>query len=33
VLTLRHGKIEEITAFLTPALFERFNLPPSIAAT
>lgn len=33
VLTLRHGKIQEITAFLTPALFEDFDLPPFISAT
>ncbi len=31
VLTLREGKIEEITAFLTPDPFPHFNLPPSIA--
>jgi RNA polymerase sigma-70 factor (ECF subfamily) len=30
VLTLGDGRIEEITAFLTPELFPRFRLPPSI---
>jgi RNA polymerase sigma-70 factor (ECF subfamily) len=32
VLTLREGRIEEITAFLTPDLFSHFDLPASIAA-
>jgi len=31
VLTLREGKIEEITAFLTPEPLSYFNLPASIA--
>jgi RNA polymerase sigma-70 factor (ECF subfamily) len=31
VITLREGKIEEITAFLTPDPFPRFHLPASIA--
>jgi RNA polymerase sigma-70 factor (ECF subfamily) len=31
VLTLREGKIEEITAFLTPEPLSHFNLPASIA--
>jgi RNA polymerase sigma-70 factor (ECF subfamily) len=31
VLTLREGKVEEITAFMTPDPFPRFNLPASIA--
>jgi RNA polymerase sigma-70 factor (ECF subfamily) len=31
VLTLREGKIEEITAFMTPEPFPHFNLPASIA--
>jgi RNA polymerase sigma-70 factor (ECF subfamily) len=32
VLTFRGRQIEEITAFLTPELFPRFDLPSSIAA-
>jgi RNA polymerase sigma-70 factor, ECF subfamily len=32
VLTLRDGKIEEITAFLTPDAFRHFGLPASIAS-
>jgi RNA polymerase sigma-70 factor (ECF subfamily) len=32
VLTLREGRIEEITAFLTPDMFPRFDLPASISA-
>ncbi len=31
VLTLREGKVEEITAFMTPDPFPRLNLPASIA--
>jgi RNA polymerase sigma-70 factor (ECF subfamily) len=31
VLTLREGKVEEITAFMTPDPFPHFNLPASIA--
>ena len=31
VLTLREGKIEEITAFMTPDPFPHFDLPASIA--
>jgi RNA polymerase sigma-70 factor (ECF subfamily) len=31
VLTLREGKIEEITAFVTPEALQRFGLPESIA--
>jgi RNA polymerase sigma-70 factor (ECF subfamily) len=31
VLTLREGKIEEITAFMTPDPFPHFHLPASIA--
>jgi RNA polymerase sigma-70 factor (ECF subfamily) len=31
ILTLREGKIEEITAFMTPDPFPRFDLPASIA--
>jgi RNA polymerase sigma-70 factor (ECF subfamily) len=31
ILTLRENQIEEITAFLTPALFHHFDLPASIA--
>jgi RNA polymerase sigma-70 factor (ECF subfamily) len=31
VLTLRENRIEEITAFLTPATFQRFGLPESVA--
>jgi RNA polymerase sigma-70 factor, ECF subfamily len=30
VLTLREGRIEEITAFLTPELFSAFDLPASM---
>jgi RNA polymerase sigma-70 factor, ECF subfamily len=33
VLTLRGTQIEEITAFLTPGAFGRFNLPGAIPAT
>jgi RNA polymerase sigma-70 factor (ECF subfamily) len=32
VLTLREGQIEEITAFLSPDAFPRFDLPASIPA-
>jgi RNA polymerase sigma-70 factor (ECF subfamily) len=32
VLTLRDGRIDEIMAFLTPELFDHFDLPASIAA-
>jgi RNA polymerase sigma-70 factor (ECF subfamily) len=31
VLTLRESQIEEITAFVSPVAFERFDLPESIA--
>lgn len=32
LLTLRSGQIEEVTAFLTPELFSRFDVPGSIPA-
>ena len=32
VLTLRGGRIEEITGFVTPALFARFGLPAELGA-
>jgi RNA polymerase sigma-70 factor (ECF subfamily) len=32
VLTFREGQIEEITAFVTPETFQRFDLPESIGA-
>jgi RNA polymerase sigma-70 factor (ECF subfamily) len=32
VLTLRGDRIEEITGFVAPALFERFGLPAELAA-
>ena len=31
VLTLREGKVDQITAFLTPDPFTHFDLPASIA--
>jgi len=33
VLTLRDGRIEEITGFVAPELFAHFGLPDSLAAT
>jgi RNA polymerase sigma-70 factor (ECF subfamily) len=32
VLTLRHGRIADITAFRSPAIFRRFGLPDELAA-
>ena len=31
VLTLEGGRIKEITAFITPEIFQRFGLPPALA--
>jgi len=31
VLTLEGGRIKEITAFVTPEVFQRFGLPPALA--
>jgi hypothetical protein len=32
VLTLQEDRIQEITAFVTPDMFQRFSLPASVAA-
>jgi RNA polymerase sigma-70 factor (ECF subfamily) len=32
VITLRGAQIEDLTAFRTPALLERFGLPSTVAA-